>query len=469
MKRWIWFILLLIAIYPAVASSDPSNGRNNNQETDLESDVEQEGDVHEGEGNEDQRPAPTINLANRYIVVMDELMTPEEVTAKVTELATRHKFSVGHLYNTALNGFSARISPTRLARLRQEPGLTILRDGRVEAFCHTGPQVLPTGVNRIDADLSPTANINNVDTRVNADVAVIDTGVYPHGDLNIAVAVDCTRAGCPSVTPSDPNGHGTHVAGTAAAIDNTRNVVGVAPGARIWSVRVLNSAGSGTISNIIAGIDFVTRNAASIEVANLSLGGPGNNTPNCGVDASGRVVDPFHRAICNSVNRGVVYTVAAGNSFRNASGFTPAAYPEVITVSALADSDGRPGRLGPATSAGPDDTFATFSNFGAVVDLIAPGVDIFSTAPGNASAPGGLCQTLSGTSMASPHVAGAVALYLATHPKPVNATQVAAVRDYLRSTGQCPDGSIFGTTGCATRWPNDPDGITEPMVHVAGY
>ncbi|MBI3803662.1 MAG: S8 family serine peptidase [Nitrospirae bacterium] len=354
--------------------------------------------------------------------------------------------------------------------MQEEPGINqILADTLVEAFCHTGPQQLPTGVNRIDADLSPTANINNVDNRVNADIAIIDSGVYRHADLNIVSAVDCTLSGCPGVAPSDPNGHGTHVAGIAAAIDNTRYVVGVAPGARIWSVRVLNADGSGALSNVIAGIDFVTRNAASIEVANLSLGGPGSNTANCGVNTSGQVIDPFHRAICNSINRGVVYTVAAGNEFKNAAGFAPAAYPEVITVSALVDTDGRRGGTGPATSAGGDDTFATFSNFGAGVDLIAPGVNILSTWPGDAASPGGYCQTLSGTSMAAPHVAGAVALYLAKHPKPVNGTQVAAVRDSLRTTGQCPDGSAFGTTGCKTRWPNDPDGITEPLVHVTGF
>ena len=462
MKRWIPALLFFVLVYPAAASSDtnPQTGH------------------HHPPGEEEQtegpsirtRPVdPPINLTDRYIVIMDDMIASEELGPKVRELAARHAISVEHVYGTALKGFSAKIPRPFVARLMQEPGINnIIPDAVVEAFCHTGPQQLPTGVNRIQADLSPTANINNIDTRVNADVAVIDTGVYRHADLNLVVAVDCTLAGCPSVTPSDPNGRGTHVAGTAGAIDNTRFVVGVAPGARIWSVRVLNSAGSGTISNIIAGIDFVTKYAAYIEVANLSLGGPGSDTGNCGV-TNGRVVDPMHRAICNSVNHGVVYTVAAGNSFQNAAGFTPAAYPEVITVSALADSDGQRGGLGPATSAGPDDSFATFSNYGAVVDLIAPGVDILSTAPGDSASPGGYCQTLSGTSMASPHVAGAVALYLATHPKPVNAAQVTAVRDYLRATGECPDGSAFGTTGCATRWRNDPDGITEPLVNVTGY
>jgi subtilisin family serine protease len=457
MKRWIWMILLSMAFYPTSASSDPPDGKHDRAGA-------------EGRLVKPRAGGPSFDLTDRYIVVMDDLMTPEEVRGKAREMIARHGIAVEHLYDRAIKGFSSKIPPGLLSRMQSEPGINnILPDGLVEAFCHTGPQVLPTGVNRVEADLSPTANINNIDNRVNADIAIIDTGVYRHADLNVVVAVDCTRRGCPSVTPSDPNSHGTHVAGSAAAIDNTRSVVGVAPGARIWSVRVLNSFGSGFISNIIAGIDFVTRNAASIEVANMSLGGSGSNTPNCGVNSSGQVVDPMHRAICNSVNQGVVYTVAAGNSFRNAANVIPAAYSEVITVSALADSDGRRGGQGPSTSAGRDDTFATFSNFGSVIDLIAPGVNINSTAPGDSANPGGYCQTLSGTSMASPHAAGAVALYLATHPKPVNATQAAAVRDFLRASGECPDGSSFGTTGCATRWSNDPDGITEPLVNVAGF
>lgn len=454
MKRWIWMILLSMAMYPAAALSDSSNREH------FEASESEEAE----ETPKEKRGGPPLHLKNRYIVVMDDLMTAEEVGGKAKEMVARHGISVEHLYDAAIKGFSAKIPPGRLARFREEPGISaVFADVLVEAFCHTGPQVLPTGVNRVEADLSPTANINNIDNRVNADVAILDTGIAPHPDLNIAVAVDCTRAGCPRVSPSDPNGHGTHVAGSAAAIDNTRSVVGVAPGARLWSVRVLGSNGSGALSNVIAGINFVTRNAASIEVANMSLGAPGSSNNNCGVNPStGQVVDPMHRAVCNSVNAGVVYTVAAGNNFRNAANFRPAAYPEVMTVSALADSDGRRGGLGPSTSAGRDDTFATFSNFGSVVDLIAPGVNINSTVSTG-------CQILSGTSMASPHAAGAVALHLATRPKPVNAAQVAAVREFLRSSGECPNGSSFGTTGCATRWPNDPDGITEPLVNVTGF
>lgn len=458
MKRWMIALLFFALVYPAMASDVHKESGHSHPERDEDPFIK-------------RRPGPPIDLTDQYIVVLDDLFLTEEVGARIRDLTARHGIKINHLYTSALKGFSAKIPPGLLKRLEQETGIAgIIADALMEASCHTDPQRLPTGVDRVQADLSPTANINNLDNRVNADIAIIDTGVYRHADLNVVFAVDCTRSGCPRVISSDPNSHGTHVAGSAAAIDNTRFVVGVAPGARIWSVRVLSATGSGAVSNIIAGIDFVTRNAASIEVANLSLGGPGRDTGNCGVNpTTGRVEDPMHRAICNSVNRGVVYTVAAGNSRQNTAGFTPAAYPEVIAVSALADSDGQRGGLGPATSAGPDDSFASFSNFGAVVDLIAPGVDILSTAPGDSANRAGYCQSLSGTSMASPHVAGAVALYLATHPKPVNGVQVAAVRDFLRATGECPDGSSFGTTGCATRWRNDPDGITEPLVNVTGY
>ncbi|MGH7274158.1 MAG: S8 family serine peptidase, partial [Nitrospiria bacterium] len=300
--------------------------------------------------------------------------------------------------------------------------------------------------------------------------AILDTGIYKHRDLNVFKAFDCTKSGCPSVKASDKNGHGTHVAGIAAARDNTNSVVGVAPGARLWQVKVLGNSGSGFTSWVIAGINKVTANASTIEVANMSLGGGGSNTPNCGKNGT-TVVDPLHNAICNSVAKGVVYTVAAGNEMKDAKTVTPAAYPEVITVSALADSNGQPGGGGSATSYGPDDSFATFSNYGAAIDLIAPGVDIFSTWPGDSAAPQGYCADSSGTSMAAPHVAGAVALYLATHSKPKVAIEVENVRKALRAAGQCPAGATMDTTSnnCSAVWPGDPDGIAEPLVYVGGF
>ena len=308
----------------------------------------------------------------------------------------------------------------------------------------TTAQTTPTGVDRANADTSPTAAIDGTDERVNVDVAVIDTGVdLDHPDLNVyrPGAVDCSLGG---LSADDDNGHGSHVAGTVGALDNNIGVVGMAPGARIWPVKVLNAAGAGSLSDVICGIDYVTAHADQIEVANLSLGGPGRDDGNCGRTNN----DAMHQAICASVAAGVTYVVAAGNDSMNASTSTPAAYDEVITVSALADFNGRPGGGAASTCrADVDDTFADFSNYGADVDLVAPGTCIRSTWPG------GLYSTLSGTSMASPHVAGAAALYLAGNP----ASTPAQVKSALRTTG-------------STRWndTDDPDNTKEPLLDATG-
>lgn len=422
--------------------------------------------------------SPLVGMAassatlGRYIVILSEDVDEAQVEGVASELSRKHGAVSEHVYTKALKGFSAKIPKNRLSDLKSDFRVNnIVDDLPVQAFCHSSTtQTLPTGVNRIDADKSSTANITNSGPDLNVDIAILDTGIYKHRDLNVSDsrAFDCTKSGCPPVKASDKNGHGTHVAGIAAARDNTNSVVGVAPGARLWQVKVLGSSGSGFTSWVIAGINKVTANASAIEVANMSLGGAGSNTPNCGKNGT-TVVDPLHNAICNSVAKGVVYTVAAGNESQDAANATPAAYDEVITVSALADSDGQPGGLGAPTSYGPDDSFATFSNFGAAIDLIAPGVVIFSTWPGDSAAPQGYCADSSGTSMAAPHVAGAVALYLATHPKPTSASGVAAVRDALRSASLCPNGSVFGLGPCSSGWSGNPDGITEPLVNVGGF
>ena len=302
--------------------------------------------------------------------------------------------------------------------------------------------------------LNSTANIDGVDERVDVDVAVLDTAGYSnHPDVNVWAWANCTD----SANNSDDQGHGTHVGGTIGALDNGIGVVGVAPGARLWNIRVLRAdpagGAGGMTSWLICGLDIVRQHAVpqadglgDIEVANASFGSAGNDS-NCQTQ-----VDAYHWAFCKVVAAGVTVVVAAMNDAQDAANVVPATYEEVITVSALADSDGRPGGLGPATSAGRDDSLATFSNFGAEINIAAPGVDILSTVP---TGPCELCdpsgyKRLNGTSMASPHVAGAAALYLATHP----GASPAQVKNELINSRE------------RIALPGDPDGIAEGVLYV---
>lgn len=216
----------------------------------------------------------------------------------------------------------------------------------------------------------------------------------------------------------------------------------MAPGARLHAVKVLDRRGNGTTSGVIAGIDWVTANAATIDVANMSLSGGGTSDGNCGYTNG----DAEHQAICAAVAAGVTFVVAAGNESTNAASSTPAAYEEVITVSALADFDGQPGGLGAATCRSDvDDTFADFSNYGSVVDIMAPGVCILSTWKDGGT------NTISGTSMASPHVAGAAALYIADNPGSTPADVKAGLLALAADIGVLAD---------------DPDGIGEPLLDM---
>ena len=191
---------------------------------------------------------------------------------------------------------------------------------------------MPTGIQRVFAPDNPAIAIDGADDkRVDVDVAVIDTGIQlDHPDLNVVGSTNCVTffATCGS-GGGDGNGHGTHVAGTIGALDNGIGVVGVAPGARLWSVRVLNNSGTGTTSQIIAGMDWVTARASTIEVANLSLSG--------GASAS------IDSAANRMADAGIAVAVAAGNNDADAAGYSPARAAKVLTVSAMADYDGLPG------------------------------------------------------------------------------------------------------------------------------
>jgi len=392
-----------------------------------------------------------------YIVVLDDTGRPDEVARGVGARPSL-------VYEHALNGFAAPLGQGALQGLLRNPHVRFVNP---DQEMYAVAQTLPAGIDRIDAELNTLADIDGDGSVVDVDVAVIDSGILPtHPDLNVFRSTDCTGSQTSRKCGSggaDDNGHGTHVAGTIGARDNGIGVVGVAPGARLWAVKVLKSSGSGYLSNILAGIDYVTANAASIEVANMSIGGAGSDDVDGPAKDCTLSKDAYQLAICNSMKAGVVYVVAAGNESMDTAGSRPGNFDEVITVSALADFDGKPGRLGTGSYAFSactetvDDSMACFSNFGHDVDLMAPGVGILSTTFD------GAYGTKSGTSMASPHVAGAAALYLAASGvKPTNLAGVLAVRDALVADAvTTPCGTVPGP--CT----DDPDGVQEPLLNVA--
>lgn len=350
----------------------------------------------------------------RWIVVLKESVSDPDAVA--AEHRRKRGAEVSVVYHHALKGYAARIPPGHLDDVRSDPRVASVTEDRE---VHALDQGLPTGVDRIEGDRSTTASGDGTGS-VAANVAVIDTGIArSHPDLDVAGGVDCVTG---TASYEDENGHGTHVAGIIAARDDASGVVGVAPGARLWAARVLDGSGRGSWSSVICGIDWVTGTRTDadttndVAVANMSLGGSGSDTGRCG-DALLPLFDPLHFAICRSTAAGVVYVVAAGNAGTDLKGTVPGAYDEVVTVTAVADYDGAPGGAAAPTCRdfGRDDSSATFSNFATLAadqahTLAAPGVCIRSTYPGSGYA------TLSGTSMATPHVAGAAALCLALAP-----------------------------------------------------
>ena len=263
----------------------------------------------------------------RYFAVFDcSVAHPGAVAA---EHSHAYNAQVSFVYTSAIKGYAAvipngkrvaeceamggsRTSPTTYpVEAVQPPGGTPPGNGRGGGGGGgtPPPQTLPTGVDRIDGEgKSPGGN---------AAVAVIDTGSGPHSDLNVMGGKNCSTG----ASYNDGNGHGTHVAGAIRAINNTTGVVGLPPGVPIYSVPCSNNAGSGSWSSIICGIDWVTGNRAAlnIRVANMSLGG--STTEN---DSAGCTSSALHQAICNSVNAGVTYVAAAGNSAANFATFAPA-------------------------------------------------------------------------------------------------------------------------------------------------
>jgi subtilisin family serine protease len=358
--------------------------------------------------------AGSSGAPGRYIVVLNQSANADAVAGRATVLGA----TVNALFSS-LNTLVVSLSPARVASLRKDPRVAFVTpDTPVRLLDNQAKSTgsvngVPTGVMRIGA--APLAGVATAEKK--AAVAVVDTGIMPRPDLNIVGGYDCANdllgdlLGGGGGKTKDNNGHGTHVSGIVAAKDTGQGVVGVSPGTPLYAVRVFSSLGAGSMSNVICGLDWVAANAAAnnIKVVNMSLGGEGTDDGKCGTTDN----DAFHAAVCRVTAAGVTVVVAAGNSSEDLAKSVPAGYDEVLAVTAMADFDGKAGGLfsgtASCTSKDKDDVAAEFSNFAvpgapdADHVIAAPGVCITSTWND------GKFKSISGTSMASPHVAGLVA------------------------------------------------------------
>lgn len=332
-------------------------------------------------------PNGKAKVQDHYIVIFKDDVDIDYVENEIVRLKGQHDFEVTNIYNGALAGFSGFIPPGQLKKLAADNRISRIEEDFVvqldivtdkalaKGATSTAVQSTPWGITAVGGFVDAT----NV-TRPNGTLRlafIIDTGVDPNtGDLNIHPSLNKNFV---SRTKSwfDGNGHGTHVAGTIAAKNNAVDVVGVAAGATVVAVRVLDSRGSGQYSWIIAGVDYVAKVGGSTDVANMSLGGSYYATLN--------------NAIIAASGKGIRFALAAGNESTDCSTKSPASTNGngIYTVSAHDVNK----------------YFATFSNYGAPVDFAAPGVNILS------SRPGGGTTSMSGTSMAAPHVAGLLMAY----------------------------------------------------------
>lgn len=330
-------------------------------------------------------PADAEIIPDSYIVVYndDAALTPKGFSKTTASLTAQYPdIKVTSTFELAFKGFAANIPEARLTTLLNDPRVRYIERDQVARVCSTSTaQSMDWGVNYVGGDSSNTVSNNNSGSVSGVKVYVLDTGIDPNqSDLNVITGINYGDIYQDSTHWEDANGHGTHVAGTIAALDNNSYMVGVAPGAPLYAVRVFNSRGSGSIQQVMKGIEWVKRHRAANSgpaVANMSMSSAASWT--------------FDQSTKSLISSGVTVCVAAGNEAKLASLRSPARVTTALTVGGIASNG----------------SWYTMSNYGSGVDLLAPAVSVVSTARG-----GGVA-TKTGTSMAAPHVAGAAVLYLA--------------------------------------------------------
>ncbi|MFD7134464.1 S8 family peptidase [Streptomyces sp. NPDC059894] len=340
--------------------------------------------------------SPTA-VKDSYIVTLKKGAGFKASSATGKGLVKEYGGTVKKTFGAALNGYTATLSATEARRLAADPAVATVEQNQTVQLADTTQSSAPWGLDRIDQAALPLSGTYTYPDTAGGGVTayVIDTGVrITHSQISgrASYGYDAVDG---DTTASDGNGHGTHVATTIAG-----STYGVAKKANIVAVRVLNNSGSGTTAGVIAGIDWVTANHSGPSVANLSLGGSASTS--------------LDTAVANSIASGVTYAVAAGNSSANASSYSPARVAAAITVGATTSTDAK----------------ASYSNYGSVLDIFAPGSSITAGWYTSDTA----TNTISGTSMATPHVAGAAAVYLAGHTSATPA-QVASALTSGATTG----------------------------------